>query len=158
MVAAVHPNRHGDRGQSPLPDLNKDNNNMKRNLLTLMAAGAILSSGFALAQGDDKGDCVGARAGWHGHGSHGNPLDRISETLNLTPEQKAKVQPIVDQAKPQMIAIHQDAMQKAKAVMDNTVSQVRPLLTADQQKKLDAVQKAHQDLHNAMRELHDATQ
>jgi Spy/CpxP family protein refolding chaperone len=131
---------------------------MKRNLLTLMAAGAILSSGFALAQGDDKGDCAGVRAGWHGHGPHGNPLDRISETLNLTPEQKAKVQPIVDQAKPQMIAIHQDAMQKAKAVMDNTVSQVRPLLTADQQKKLDAVQKAHQDLHNAMRELHDATQ
>jgi Spy/CpxP family protein refolding chaperone len=131
---------------------------MKRNLLTLMAAGAILSSGFALAQGDDKSDCAGARGGWHGHGPHGNPLERISETLNLTPEQKAKVQPIVDQAKPQMIAIHQDAMQKAKAVMDNTVSQIRPLLTADQQKKLDAVQKAHQDLHNAMRELRDATQ
>jgi len=128
---------------------------MKRNLLTIVAAGAIACGGFALAQGDDKAG--GAGAGWHGHGPHGNPLDRMSETLNLTPEQKAKVQPIVDQAKPQMITIHQDAMQKAKAVMDNTVSQIRPLLTADQQKKLDAVQKAHQDMHNAMQELHDAT-
>ena len=45
-----------------------------------------------------------------------------------------------------------------KAVMDNTLSQIRPLLTADQQKKLDAIQKAHQDVMNAHRELHDATQ
>ena len=127
---------------------------MKRNLLTIVAAGAIVCGGFALAQGDDKAG--GAGAGWHGHGPHGNPLDRMTETLNLTPEQKTKVQPILDQAKPQMAAIHQDAMQKSKAVMDSTMSQIRPLLTPDQQKKLDAVQKAHQDMHNAMQELHDA--
>ncbi len=127
---------------------------MKRNLLTIVAAGAIACGGFALAQGDDKAG--GAGAGWHGHGPHGNPLDRMTETLNLTPEQKTKVQPILDQAKPQMAAIHQDAMQKSKAVMDSTMSQIRPLLTPDQQKKLDAVQKAHQDMHNAMQELHDA--
>jgi hypothetical protein len=76
--------------------------------------------------------------------------------LNLTPDQKTKVQPILDQAKPQMAAIHQDAMQKSKAVMDSTMSQIRPLLTPDQQKKLDAVQKAHQAMHNAMQEMHDA--
>jgi len=127
---------------------------MKRNLFTIVAAGAIACGGFALAQGDDKAG--GAGAGWHGHGPHGNPLDRMTETLNLTPEQKTKVQPILDQAKPQMAAIHQDAMQKSKAVMDSTMSQIRPLLTPDQQKKLDAVQKAHQDMHNAMQELHDA--
>ena len=129
---------------------------MKRNLLTIVAAGAIACGGFALAQGDDKAG--GAGAGWHGHGPHGNPLYRMTETLNLTPEQKTKVQPILDQAKPQMAAIHQDAMQKSKAVMDSTMSQIRPLLTPDQQKKLDAVQKAHQDMHNAMQEMHDATQ
>jgi periplasmic protein CpxP/Spy len=125
---------------------------MKRNLLTLLAAGAISLNGLILAQANDEGSAAGA--GWHGHG-HG-PLAHITESLNLTADQKAKVQPILDQAKPQLAAIHQDAMQKSKAVMDSTMSQIRPLLTPDQQKKLDEIQKAHQDLHNAMKELHDA--
>ena len=79
----------------------------------------------------------------------------MTETLNLTPDQKTKVQPIIDQAKPQLQAIHQDAMTKAKGVLDNTMTQIRPLLTPDQQTKLDEMQKAHQDLHNAVKELHD---
>ncbi|MEY2539088.1 MAG: hypothetical protein QOG67_2828 [Verrucomicrobiota bacterium] len=122
---------------------------MKRNLLTLLVAGTIAGAGFAVAQGPNGGPHAG---GWH----HGNPLDTMSETLNLTPDQKAKVQPILDQAKPQLTAIHQDAMQKAKAVMDKTMAQIRPLLNADQQKKADDLQQAHQDLHNAMKKVQDA--
>jgi len=83
-------------------------------------------------------------------------LEHLTKTLNLTSDQQTKVQPIVDQARPQIIAIPKDAMQKTKAVMDNAASQIRPLLNADQQKKLDALQKAHQDLMNAMKELHEA--
>src|SRR5437762_807071 len=60
--------------------------------------------------------------------------------------------------KPQIVAIHQEAMQKAKTVMDSTLSQMRPLLNPDQQTKLDAIQKAHQDMMNAHKELHDAMQ
>ena len=45
-----------------------------------------------------------------------------------------------------------------KTVMDSTLSQIRPLLNADQQTKLDAIQKAHQDMMNAHKELHDAMQ
>ena len=78
--------------------------------------------------------------------------------MDLTSDQQTKVQPILDQAKPQIAAIHQEAMQKMKGVMDSTLSQIRPLLTPDQQKKLDAVQKAHQDMMNAHKELHDALQ
>jgi Spy/CpxP family protein refolding chaperone len=117
---------------------------MKRNLLTLAAVGAIALSGFAIAQ---------AGPGWRGHGNH---LDKISEMLNLTPDQKAKVQPILDQAKPQLKAIHQDAMQKAKAVMESTMAQIRPLLTADQQQKLDDMKAAHQQMRDAAQKLHDA--
>ena len=47
-------------------------------------------------------------------------------------------------------------MQKAKAVMDATMAQIRPLLTPEQQAKADEMQKAHQDMHNAMKEMHDA--
>jgi Spy/CpxP family protein refolding chaperone len=128
---------------------------MKRNLLTVIAIGAIAAGGFAWAQGGPGGPHGGGGpGGWHGH--EGGPLDHLTETLNLTPDQKTKVQPIIDQAKPQMKAIHEEAMQKAKAVMDATTAQIRPILTPEQQARLDEVQKAHQDMHNAMKEMHDA--
>jgi Spy/CpxP family protein refolding chaperone len=76
--------------------------------------------------------------------------------LDLTAEQQAKVQPILDQAKPQIAAIHQEAMQKMHTVMNSTLSQIRPILTGDQQSKLDAIEKAHQDMLNARKQLHDA--
>ncbi len=123
---------------------------MKRKMITLVAAGALALGGFVVVQAQPGG-------GGPGHG-HGFGLQHLTEKLDLTSDQQTKVQPILDQAKPQIAAIHQEAMQKMKGVMDSTLSQIRPLLTPDQQKKLDAVQKAHQDMMNAHKELHDALQ
>ena len=86
----------------------------------------------------------------------GNPLEHLSESLNLTAEQKTKVQPIIDQAKPQIAAIHQEAMEKMKTVMESAGAQIRPLLTPQQQEKFDAMKKAHDDMHKAMQEMHNA--
>src|SRR3982751_3367911 len=116
---------------------------MKRSLTIILAAGALASSGFAVAHGPH---------GWlHG----GKALEHLTDVLSLTPDQQTKVQPIIDQAKPQIIAIHRDAMQKTKAVLDNAMTQIRPILTPDQQKKADDLRKAHEDLQNAMKRLHD---
>jgi Spy/CpxP family protein refolding chaperone len=123
---------------------------MKRNILTFAAAGAIALGGFVVVQAQP-----GPGGGGRGHAFG---LQGITKQLDLTSDQQTKVQPIVDAAKPQLAAIHQEAMQKAKGVIDNSLSQIRPLLTADQQKKLDAIQKAHQDMMNAHKELHDAMQ
>src|SRR5213083_3128809 len=105
---------------------------MKRNLLTLAAAGAVALGGFAMVQAQPG---HGGGGQWHGHGFG---LEGLVNKLNLTSDQQTKVQPILDAAKPQIRAIHQEAMQKMKTVMDNTLSQIRPLLTADQQQKLEA--------------------
>jgi protein CpxP len=123
---------------------------MKRNVLTLVVAGAIALGGFAIVQAGP-----GHRGHWHGHGFG---LERMIEKLDLTADQQTKVDPIIEGAKPQITAIHEDAMQKMKTVMDSTLSQIRPLLTPDQQKKLDDIQKAHQDMMKAHKELRDATQ
>ena len=128
----------------------KANENMKRNLLTFAAVGAIALGGFAIAQAHDGAG--GSR--WQGHGF---ALEHLTKSLDLSADQQAKVQPIIDAAKPQIIAIHKDAMQKMQAIIDNANSQIRPLLNADQQKKFDAQQKARQDMHNAMKEMHDAS-
>jgi Spy/CpxP family protein refolding chaperone len=123
---------------------------MKRNVLAVVAAGAIALGGFVIVQAQP-----GPGGGGHGHAFG---LQHLTDKLNLTSDQQTRVQPILDAAKPQIRAIHQEAMQKAKTVMDSTLSQIRPLLNPDQQKKLDAIQKAHQDMMNAHKELHDAMQ
>jgi Spy/CpxP family protein refolding chaperone len=124
---------------------------MKRNLLAVVTAGAIALGGFIMAQAQ-----AGSGAGCaHGHAFG---LHELTDSLNLTPEQQTKVQPILDQTKPQIAAIHQEAMQKIKTVIGGAVSQIRPILTADQQTKFDAIQKAHQDMMSAQKALHDATQ
>jgi Spy/CpxP family protein refolding chaperone len=121
---------------------------MKRNLLALLALSTIAAVGFAVAQ---EGDAPGGPGGHKGAWAHGGggPLEHMTTALNLTADQQAKVQPILDQAKPQIQAIHEDAMAKTKAIMDNVMAQVRPLLTADQQKKADEMQQAHQNKQNA---------
>ena len=123
---------------------------MKRNLLALAAAGAIALGGFVVVQAQPG---PGGAGHWPGH-MFG--LKGITEKLDLTADQQTKVQPILEAAKPQIVAIHQEAMQKMHTVMNNTLSQIRPMLNADQQKKLDAIEKAHQDMQNARKQLHDA--
>src|SRR5262249_61161390 len=100
---------------------------MKRNIVTLAAAGLIGLGGFAVVQAQGR----------QGGGTRGHGLEQLTEGLNLTPDQQAKVQPIINQARPQIAAIHREAMQKMKAVVASTASQIRPLLTPEQQKKLD---------------------
>ena len=129
---------------------------MKRKLITLTAVGALALGGFAIAQtptastapttkspvaqAPSRGGRGGGGRGGEG-GRERDPFARISQSLNLTADQKAKAQPIFDAAKPEMTAMHQETMQKTKAIMDKVSSQLRPLLTAEQQKTLDAQQK-----------------
>ena len=88
---------------------------------------------------------------------HGvNPLEHVTKELNLTADQQAKVKPIIDAATPQIEAIHKEAIEKMRNLMENTATQIRPLLTSDQQQKLDAIKKAHEDLLNAQQEMHAA--
>ena len=122
---------------------------MTRKLITLMAACAFMLGGLTYLQAGENGACPKQH-------HMGNPLEHLSDKLDLTAEQKAKVQPIIDQTKPQIAAIHQEAMDKMKAIMDSTTAQIRPLLTPQQQQKFDAMKQAHQDMHKAMQEMHDA--
>ncbi len=132
---------------------------MKRNLLAVAAAGAIALGGFVMVQAQPgpggDGHCMGGAGHWRGHAFG---LQGLTSKLDLTADQQTKVQPILDAAKPQIAAIHQEARQKMQTVMSDTLSQIRPLLNADQQKKFDAIQKAHQNMMNARKELHDAVQ
>src|SRR5438270_9981458 len=132
--------------------INQMKTNMKRNLLTFTAVGALALAGYAFAEPQDG--FGGRHGGWHGQRF---AMGHLTKALNLTPDQQSKVQPLLDQARPQIIAIHKDAMEKTHAIIDKTMSQIRPVLTPEQQKKFDALPKARQDMRSAVPELHAAT-
>lgn len=122
-------------------------------LIALAAAGilALGSISYVQAHGPD------------GHGKKhvrkmhmGANLEKITKELDLTDAQKAQVQPIVEQARPQIEAIHRDAMERTRVIVENATAQIRPLLTAEQQQKLDALKAAHEKMREAMREMHAA--
>lgn len=83
-------------------------------------------------------------------GQHGNRLDWLSEELNLTDEQKAKVKPILEAQGKQMHAIRDDSSlsqdQKHEKMMqlhETTHSQINGILTPDQQKKFAQLKEQH---------------
>jgi Spy/CpxP family protein refolding chaperone len=128
---------------------------MKAKLITLSLAGAFALGTSALYAGRPGG---GGGPDCHGDGPHqmGFGLEHVTKELDLTAQQQAQVAPIIDAAKPQILAIHREAMEKTHAIMQSSVAQIRPLLTPEQQQKLDKLQQAHEKMREAMKELHEA--
>ena len=123
---------------------------MKLKLISLTALTALALGGAAFAQ-DQNADAPQGRGGGRHGGMRHDPFERMTDRLNLTPEQKTKIQPILDEAKPKMEAIHRDAMQKTKSLMEDTSEKIRPMLTPEQQKILD---EAKNDRRGGGREGH----
>ena len=125
---------------------------MKSRLITFTAVCVALVATASLGLAEDKGD------GWNKrrHHKRGNPVERLTKALELTPDQQAKIQPIFDQAKPQITAVRQEAMQKIKTIRENTQAQIRPILTPAQQQKFDALKKAREDMRKARENMREA--
>ena len=129
---------------------------MKRKLIAWSVAGALaLGTGAALqAHPGAEGHGPGVRKMRMMHG--GFALKHVAKELDLTPQQEAQVKPVIDAATPQIRAIHEEAMQKSQAVMEGAIAQIRPVLSAEQQAKLDKLRAAHEKMREAMREMHEA--
>jgi protein CpxP len=129
---------------------------MKLRLVTLTAACAAMLATISInAQEPAEKDAGGNR---HRHHKWGNSLEHMTKTLDLTPDQQAKIGPILEQAKPQMKAARQESKERMKAVRDNIRSQIRPILTPVQQQKWDAIQKAREDMRKAREAVRAAEQ
>lgn len=123
-------------------------------LIPLTVACATMLATISIANAEDP-TSKDFNVNRHQHRS-GNALERMTNTLDLTPEQQAKIRPIVEQAKPQIAAVRQESRLKIKAIRDNVRSQIRPLLTPAQQQKLDAIQRAHAEMQKARQEMREA--
>ena len=129
---------------------------MKIRLITLTATCVATLATISLVGAQEPAAKDSGGNGPRHHHKWGNSLEHMTKTLDLTPEQQAKIGPILEQAKPQMKAAHQESKEKMKAVRDNVNAQIRPLLTPTQQQKWDKIQKAREDLRKAREALREA--
>lgn len=67
----------------------------------------------------------------------------FTRALSLTDSQKAQVQALADSIQSQLDATREQAREPESALIAQLNNQIRPLLTADQQTKLDALQTFH---------------
>ena len=68
-------------------------------------------------------------------------LQRLEARLNLTPEQIAKVRPIVEQNSAAMQAIHRESWQRVSETFKRMNAQIAGHLTEDQNQKLEAMER-----------------
>ena len=128
---------------------------MKSRLITLSAACVALFATVAIGLAQDPAAKDNDRPHrWH-H-KRGNPVEHLTKALDLTPEQQAKIQPIFDQAKPQIKAARHESKEKIAAIRENMQAQIRPILTPEQQQKFDALKTARDNMRKAREEMRDA--
>jgi periplasmic protein CpxP/Spy len=79
-------------------------------------------------------------------------LKRMTERLTLTADQQAKIKPILEDRSQQMQALMKDdtlsqdeLRSKARGILEATTSKIRDVLTDDQKKKYDEMQREMRD-------------
>jgi len=122
-------------------------------LITMLLAMSVVAFGQSApdAQATQEGHGEG-----RGHGRGAgimNPdaqLEHMSTELNLTDAQKTKIKPILEDTSKQMQQLRQDSSlseqdrrAKMQEIHQNALSQVRPILNAEQQKKLESMHGPH---------------
>ena len=80
----------------------------------------------------------------------GDVPDRMREhlrrTLGLNPEQEKTIGPIVDATSAKLEAIRVETAERVRTVMEDSKKGIAPLLTPDQQQKLDKLESEHRKM------------
>jgi hypothetical protein len=72
--------------------------------------------------------------------------NHLQSRLDLSPDQVAKIDPIIDSAASGIRSIRVDSAQRINKVLDDSYAQISAVLTPDQRVKLDQMQKERHDL------------
>jgi len=120
-------------------------------LIATMLAGLCLGLGTALAQDNQEQPPQGPPSGMGAHMGHrpmmpsvDDQLKHLTQKLNLTDEQQAKIKPILEDQRKQMEQIHNDSslsredrFSKMQQLRTSGDTQIKAVLNEDQQKKFD---------------------
>jgi Spy/CpxP family protein refolding chaperone len=82
--------------------------------------------------------------------------DRLRRELDLTPEQVAKISPILDRAAAQLQQVRSDTGQRVREILNETHRQMTSNLTDEQRAKLKQIEQRHRRWHHG-RGSHELT-
>jgi gas vesicle protein len=109
-------------------------------VLAFLAGGAT-GSFFAFRHAHDWQ----TRFGHHSLAEH--MRERLTSELKLTPEQMAKVQPILDDATKKLQQIRSDTGNRVRQVMQQMHDSLQPILTAEQRARLQSMEERMHQHH-----------
>lgn len=104
-------------------------------------------------RGDDRGDRsggpgtgMGQRGGGPGRGQQGGPptemfVNELSEALTLTADQKTQITKILDDSRPRLRTLQEEASKKFSDEQETVNTDIAKVLTPEQAKKLEELQK-----------------
>jgi Spy/CpxP family protein refolding chaperone len=72
--------------------------------------------------------------------------EHLKRALDLTPDQEKKIAPIVDATSTKLETIRVETAERVRTVMDDSKRDVAPLLTPEQQKKLEKLESQHRKM------------
>ena len=73
--------------------------------------------------------------------------ERMRRELDLTPEQVARISPILDRAAAQLQQMRRDTGQRVREILDETHRQIAPTLTDEQRQELQRMKERHRRRH-----------
>ena len=128
---------------------------MRPRLITVLLAGTAMVAALSISNAQPSAN-DGSQKHRHHRWLDAGALEHMTKTLDLTPDQRAKIAPILKQTKTQVETAQEESRRRMKSIRDNSRSQIRPLLTQAQQQKWDAMQKAREDLRKARQAMRAA--
>lgn len=119
---------------------------LSKTLLSVLTLAVATAAPLALAQDASARPERPERRERMGPGPRGDRLKMLSERLDLTADQKAKLQPILKAERDALATLQNDQSltrearrEKVREIMESRAAQIRAVLTPEQQAKLDAL-------------------
>jgi periplasmic protein CpxP/Spy len=125
-------------------------------ILVLLAAGLT----FAQTSQESQAPTPDKHAGMHHNGDDADQhLQMLSDKLNLTDDQKAKIKPVFQGQMQQMNAVREDSSlsqeqkrAKMKSIHESLHDQINAVLTPEQQAKFEQLRQEQMEKHKGMKE------
>ena len=76
----------------------------------------------------------------------GKMREHFRKALDLTPEQEAKIMPVIDATSTRLEAIRLETAERVRAVMAESKREIAPQLSPEQQEKLDKLEAHHRKI------------
>ena len=138
-----------------LAELNLKEGKMSQSRWSILAILVLSAAGVTFAQTSPQASTADKHAGMHQKGESAEQhLQMLSEKLNLTDDQKAKLKPILQDQMQQMKAVREDSSlsedqkrAKMKSIHESLHDQINAVLTPEQQAKFKQMQHDEMEKH-----------